>query len=104
MSAKWSGSACDAPLISAHEDRHGLAAANGDGGVVDAHGERVAAEQAFVQDFDLRALCEAKFEKAALELVRRHAGVLRRSRDAGNTATKAAVRQAQRHGDDLAHK
>lgn len=40
----------------------------GDAHVVHFHGDGVAAEQAFVQQFDPRALDEAQFQKPALKL------------------------------------
>ena len=45
-------------------------AAQGHAHVVDLHGDGVATEQAFVQQFDLGALDETQFEQATLQLDR----------------------------------
>src|SRR5262249_49610432 len=53
-----------------HENGHRLAAAQRNRRVVDAHGDRIAAERTLVQDLDLGAFDEPELEQTALELGR----------------------------------
>jgi hypothetical protein len=55
-----------------HGDGAGLAATQGHAGVVDAHGDRIAPEQALVQHLDRRAFHEAHLQQASLEFLGRH--------------------------------
>ena len=54
-------------LPSGDEDGHGLAAAQRDGDVVDAHRDRIAADGALMQHLDPGALDEAEFDQPAFE-------------------------------------
>ena len=74
---------------------HRFAAPERDCGVVDTHRDRIAAERAFMQNFDVGAFDEPEFEQTPLEL--RCLGV-RRSGGRGNgidAAAESLARQTQ---------
>ena len=58
----------DVRSLSGDNDGHGLATADRDRDVVDPDGDRIAADQALVQDLDPGALDEAELDQPALEL------------------------------------
>ena len=75
---------------------HRLAPADRDGGVVDADGDRVAAEHAFVQHFDPRVFHEAHLDQAAFQFGRRQHGSASRRVDGADPADEAALGLSER--------
>src|SRR4051794_7247308 len=88
-----------ADIPSAHQDGHRLAPADRDRRAVDAYRDRIAPEQAFMQDLDLGPFGKAELNQAALQFGCRQAGALRRDLDGGDPAAKPAVRDAERDPD-----
>jgi hypothetical protein len=64
----------------------------------DAHGDRVAAEQALVQQFDVGALDKAQFDQAAFQLGARQAGTSRINDKFVDSTTKTHAGVAQCYG------
>ena len=97
------------PVTSGDDNGHGLAPAHRDGDVLDAHRDRIAADDALMQHLDPGALDEAEFDQPAFEFDRPTApSRLRRRRGVGSRPRSrawpvpAAIADARRSASVMA--